>query len=81
MAENQNPPLSLDDERELARFKKEVTARNADLVGEKRFRGEYNHWLVELFEPGGNVFQEYNFKTEAGADAATEHANNQIPKA
>jgi len=63
------------DQRELKRFRQVITKNNADMLHEEqRFRREYGHWVWELFERGGNIIDEFNFKTEAALKLAQQHA-------
>ena len=68
------------DQFELARFRKAIGATNACLVDEEyRMRPEFRMYVLELQEPGGNTFDEFNFKSEDAAKLALEHVKKVQP--
>jgi len=74
MEDNTNAPKVTDkaDLMEIDRLKKILKPNNAPhFETADRFRREFNMWVLEQYSPGGEaVINDFNFKTEAGRDAA-----------
>lgn len=76
------PPFNEADTAELKRLDKMLKPMNAhQLELEPKFRREFNHWYIPMFDPMGDcVINEFNFKDEKAADEAIRKVKLFLPE-